>query len=299
MVQPISALTYSTTKSEVNRCVHGGPHGDFNWPFNVPDSAFGPWSPRCKSEILDPTAPCKPYVPGEPCNFKELAYELSEVLHAVVTLCYNIPPADSNGDYDWIDPRLLAIDKWLDFNWLRCYNSVSADLQAGVRHYLFVILKEATLRQNYVYFTKFPPLADALRVIHDNFNGCDWLTFDRQIESIVDLILTYGLNKEALENQLKISFIDPADSTWVEDNNKKLIRQKNYSLTKAQEIVAKNLTIHETLKLYTQDPEVLRFEIDVSNCKGTNHYTLRYGNDKFRVRTNNDFGTVCKQVFGS
>lgn len=295
MLEQIAPVTYST----VNRCVHGGKHGDFDWPFNVPDSAFGPWSPRCKSEILDPTAPCKPYVPGKPCNFKELAYLFSSVLHAVVTLCHDIPPAGDPGRPEWMDPRLEDIDKWLDFDWMGCFDSVSAELQRGIREYLFVILKETTLRQNYVYFVKYPELAAALKSIFDSFDGCAWLEFDRKIRKVTDLILEYGRNKGQLSYMLEVQITNTLDMSWVEDNNKEVTRLKDYSLTVATEIVAKKLTLVETLKQYSQTDGVLMFEIIAKNCSGNIKYNLRYGLQKFNVNTSDDFLTVTKSVFGS
>lgn len=287
------------TGSSVNRCVQGGKVGDFNWPFNVPDSAFGPWSPLCKSELLDPNFPCKPYVSGKPCNFKELAFLFTNVLHAVVTLCHDVPPAGDPGNPDWIDPRLLDIDAWLDFNWLGCYNSVSTDLQKGVEDYLFVILKETTIRQNYVYFTKYPELALTLESLFKTFNGCDWLDFDKNIRRVAGLILSYGKNKDSLTYQLQVQFINDLDFGWFDRNNDLLTRQKDYSLTKALEILAKKLTLSETLRLYALDDDVLRFELIKNECKGNYQYVLKYGTAKYNVRTRDDFHSVVKMVFGT
>lgn len=288
-----------TAGSNVNRCVTGGLKGDFKWPFNVPDGAFGPWSPRCTSEVLDPTAACKPYVPGKPCNFKELAWMLSEVLHAVVTLCHDIPPADSNGDYDWVDPRLIAIDTWLDFNWLGCFNDFSDTLKQSVRHYVFVILKEATLRRNYVYFTKYPELQNALKTIYDNFDGCSWLVLDERLTRVMEIIFSYGSNKPLMSLQLNTQITNALDVDWVKANNDDLNTKKDYSILVADQIVALKLNLTETLKRYSENPDVLKFEIIQKQCGINLTYNLQYGNGKFNVRNTRDFLTVVKSVFGS
>lgn len=288
-----------TPGSTVNRCVHGGLHGDFKWPYNVPDSPFGPWSPKCKSELLDPTAPCKPYVPGKPCNFKELAWTLSEVLHAVVTLCHDIPPTDSNGDYDWVDPRLTAIHNWLDFNWMQCYKELSDTLKTSVRHYVFIILKEATMRKNYVYFDNYPDLRDALAAIYDTFDGCSWATLDERLERVTGIVLEYGSNKALMSLHLNTQIIAPLDVDWVKVNNDSLNTKKDFSLMTAENVVAQNQTLAETLKRYSQTPNVLQFEIITQQCKGSFNYSLRYGNAKFNVRKPSDFLTVAKSVFGT
>lgn len=291
-------MDYIQPTSTVNRCVHGGPHGDFKWPFNVPDSPFGPWSPRCASEVLDPTAPCKPYVPGKPCNFKELAWMLSEVLHAVVTLCPDVLPAGDPGRVDYLDPRFVAIDDWLDFNWMQCFNDLNDTLKASVRHYLFVILKEATMRRTYVYFTKYPELRDALASIYDNFDGCSWTTLDERIEKVTTIILTYGKNKPLMSMQLATQITDALDVDWVKVNNDSLNAKKDYSLATAEAIVNQNLTLTETLKRYTSDPNVLQFEIISQQCGSNLFFNLRYGGNRYNVRNSKDFLTVVKVVFG-
>lgn len=286
-------------RSTVNRCVHGGDHGDFKWPYNVPDGAFGPWSPLCKSHILDPTAPCRPYVPGRPCDFRQLAGMLSEVLQAVTTLCHDIPPEGSNGDPEWIDPRLLAIDSFLDFKWLSCYRNCSDELKDGVNKYLYVIFNEAILRQNYVYFTKNPTLQTAMRSIYESFDGCSWSELNERIVKLVNIILQYGTDVDLMNYQLQIQISNDLDKDWVKANEKRVEYLKNYSLTLATNLVGLNLTLTETLKRYTEDTIALPFEMIQQRCNSGIQYNLKYGNGKFHVRVPRDFLTVAKAVFGS
>lgn len=285
--------------STVNRCVYGGKMGDFHWPYNVPDGAFGPWSPMCKSEILDPTAPCQPYVPGRPCDFKQLAYMLSEVLHAVVTLCHDIPPAGDPGNPEWIDPRLIAIDSFLDFKWLCCYNDLSDELKDGVNKYLYVIINEAILRQNYVYFTKYPELQETMKSVRNAFDGCSWGGLKSNVDKIVNIILQYGKNKDLMTYQLELQLNSTLDTNWVKTNNDKLNTGKDYSLMVVTKLIEDNLTLTETLKRYSKDERCLRFEIIQIQCKNNITYNLRYGNAKFNVRVPKDFLTVAKAVFGT
>ena len=288
-----------TQGSTVNRLVTGGTFGDFKWPYNVPDSPFGPWSPMCKSDILDPTAPCQPYVPGKPCNFKELAWMLSEVLQAVVTLCPDTPPADSNGDPEWVDPRLVAIHNWLDFNWVQCFNDLNDTLKRSVKHYVFVILKEAIMRRTCVYFGNYVELQSALTSIHDTFDGCSWTKLDERITQVTEIILTHGGNKPLMSMYLEVQVTNTLDVSWVKVNNTSLKIKKDYSLLTVETLVKLNLTISETLKRYTATQETLQFEIITKECNGSFLYNLRYGNGKFNIRNTSDFLNVAKSVFGT
>lgn len=295
----VNLMTDIPNTSTVNRCVHGGQHGDFKWPYDVPDGAFGPWSPLCKSEILDPCAPCRPYIPGRPCDFRQLAAMLSEVLQAVVTLCHDIPPEGSNGDPDWIDPRLLAIDSFLDFKWLGCYKNCSDGLKDGVNKYLYVIFNEAILRQNYVYFTKDPTLQAAMKSIYDTFDGCSWSDLNDKVVRLVNIILQYGCNIELMNYQLETQITNTLNIDWVKRNNDLLNKSKDYSLTLATNLVGLNLSLTETLKRYSDDTIALRFEYIQQICKGSVSFNLKYGNSKFNVRKPADFLVVAKAVFGA
>lgn len=281
------------------KIVTGGRMGDFNWPYNVPDGAFGPWSPLCTSELLNPNMPCRPYINGQPCNFKELTFMFSEILQAIVTLCHDLPPEGNPGDPDWIDPRLLAIDSFLEFKWGNCYNDMSGDLRQGISHYLFVILKEAVLRQNYVYFTKYPELQQTLKVIHDAFDGCSWGLLDERIQKVTNIILLWIKNKSLISYQLEVQITNELDDDWVKINNISFTNKKDYSLTVASNLVKLNLPIFETLKRYCLTENVLQFEL--TQCKNNVgfSYNLKYGNGKFNVRVNEDFLNVAKAIFGS
>lgn len=288
-----------TASSSVNRCVTGGTFGDFKWPYNVPGGAFGPWAPLCSSDLLDPTAPCRPYVPGKPCNFKELAWTLSEVLQATVTLCADIPPESSNGDPEWVDPRLTAIHNWLDFNWVQCFNELNDTLKVDVKAYVFVILKEAIMRRTYVYFDNYPELKAALISIHDSFDGCSWTQLDNRISIVVNILLSNKGNKDVMSLQLNVQITNPLDMSWVKVNNDGLNVKKDYSLMISDNLVKMNLTLTETIKRYSQNNDTLHFEIITTECNGSYKFNLRYGNARFTVRNTKDFSTVCKQVFGS
>lgn len=287
---------YNSTDFKV---VTGGLMGSFNWPYNVPDGAFGPWSPLCQSELLNPNVPCRPYVNGRPCNFKEISFMFSEVLQAVVTLCHDIPPEGNPGDPEWIDPRLLAVDSFLDFYWGNCFHDLSETLQKGIGHYLFVIMREAVLRKNYVYFTKYLELQLALKSIYEAFDGCSWSVLDKRIQTVVKIILDNLNNKDLMSYQLEIQITNSLDVNWVNENNISYTNKKDFSLTVASNIVALNLTITDTLKRYSSTPEVLQFELIQCRTSHGINYNLKYGNCKFNVRTNDDFLNVAKSLFGA
>lgn len=279
--------------------VVGGESSDFNWPYNVPDGAFGPWSPLCTSELLNPNMPCRPYINGQPYNFKELTFMFSGVIQAIVSLCHDIPPEGNPGDPDWIDPRLLVIDSFLELNWGNCYSDISEDLQKGIGYYLFVILKEAVLRQNYVYFTKYPELQYALKCIYTAFDGHSWGVLDNSIQTVAKIVLANLKNKELLTFQLEVQLTNTLDTEWVKLNNVSLKNKKDYSLTVATNLVGLNLTITETLKRYCASTDALQFELNQCKVQNGLYYNLKFGNSKFNVRTNADFLNVAKAIFGS
>ncbi len=295
MVEMTAPLEYST----VNRCVYGGTFGDFKWPYNVPDSAFGPWSPLCTSEILNPTAPCQPVAPGKPTNFKELAFLFSNVLLSVSTLDPEIPPEGNSGDPDWMDPRLVIITEWLKLDWVKTLDDFSSALNEGIGHYLYAILHEAVSRQNYVYFNGYPELQDALKFVHEALKEGSWAALTDRIKKIAKLIVTHGKNKEFLTLQLNVHITSDLDNRWVAENNLLATKAKDLSLVRALDLVGLNLTLTETLKQYSTTPSVLQFFISKSNCLNSTNYTLQYGGNNYTVRNTTDFANLAKKVFGT